>query len=298
MTPITSLPARVTHRERENETNRMVYSRYQHLEAATICDAYSLKYVSKGEEIYTVNGRRELIGPEQFLLVNHAQEVTVSIHDEETVEGLCVFLSKELMDEVYRTLHMAAEAVLSSPESGNAQFPGSFACRYFVRQSVLGKHLQQLSQHHKKHHKDAFIEDKGSLYQIAELLCEQQRVVKKQMLQLQARKVSTREELYRRLTIALEYMHDNWYLPPKMPEVAREAALSEYHFYRLFRKAYGQSPQQYLLALRLEKSVELLAKPSYSITEVAEACGFYDVHHFNKAFRKRFGEKPSNMRKG
>ncbi|MEL7531270.1 MAG: AraC family transcriptional regulator [Bacteroidota bacterium] len=294
---MTSLPARVTHRERANEINRMVYSRYQHLDAETVCDSYSLKYVSKGDEIYTVAGRREVIGPEQFLLVNHDQEVSVSIHDDETVEGLCVFLSKELMDEVYRSLNTAEAVILATPESGNAQFPGSFACRYFVQQSALGKHLQQLSEYHKTHQEDAFIDDKSSLYQIAELLCQQQKLVKNQMNQLQSRKLSTREELYRRLMIALEYMHDNWYLPPKMPEVAREAALSEYHFYRLFRRAFGESPQQYLLALRLEKSCELLRKPQYSITEVADACGFYDVHHFNKAFRKRFGEKPSGMRR-
>jgi len=296
MTARSSLPAKITHRQRENETNRFVYSRYNYLEADAVCDAYSLKYVSRGEEVYTVEGRRELIGPEQFLLVNHDQEVAVSIHDQETVEGLCVFLSKDLMDEVYRTLQAVEETVLDLPYSGNAPFPGTFACRYFGQQSDLGRYLFHLSEHQSQQHSDAFIEDKSALYQIAELLCQQQSLVKKQMRQLESRKASTREELYRRLMIGREYMHDNWHLPPKMPEVAKEAALSEYHFYRLFRKAFSQSPQQYLLALRLEKSCELLAKPQYSITEVAEACGFYDVHHFNKAFRKRFGGRPSDFR--
>lgn len=296
MTASTHLPAKVTHRERENETNRLVYSRYQHLEANAVCDAYSLKYVSKGEEIYQVEGRREVIGREQFLLVNLDQEVSVSIHDEETVEGLCVFLSKDLMDEVYSSLDAREEKLLEAPAARNARFPGSFPCRYLGHQSQLGAHLYRVAQQQRIEQSDAFIEDKASLYQLAELLCEQQQLVETQIGRLQSRKRSTREELFRRLTVGLEYMHDNWHMPPKMPEVAREAALSEYHFYRLFRKAFAQSPQQYLLAFRLDKSRELLRKPHYSITEVADACGFYDVHHFNKAFRKHFGEKPSGMR--
>ncbi|MFK7926120.1 MAG: AraC family transcriptional regulator [Bacteroidia bacterium] len=296
MTASNHLPAKITHRERDNETNRLVYSRYQHFEAEAICDAYSLKYVTKGEEVYLIEGRREVVRPEQFLLVNCGQELSINIHDQEPVEGLCVFLSQDLMDEVHSAFHSKDEQLLDRPAARNARFPGSFSSRYLGEQSRLGAYLHQVAQQQRIEQAEAFIEDKASLYQLAELLCQQQQLVETQIGRLQSRKRSTREELFRRLTVAMEYMHDNWHVPPKMPEVAREAALSEYHFYRLFRKAFAQSPQQYLLAFRLDKSLELLSKPHYSITEVADACGFYDVHHFNKAFRKHFGEKPSGMR--
>ncbi|MEL6650699.1 MAG: helix-turn-helix transcriptional regulator, partial [Bacteroidota bacterium] len=251
----------------------------------------------RGEETYQVANRRQAIGEEQFLLVNYDQEVAVSIHDEKPVEGFCVFLSQDLMDEVYQHWQQAEERSLEEPASRNASFPGTFAARYACEQSDLGAYLQQLSRQQRLQSHDSLIEDKARLYRLAELLCQQQSAVHQQMNRLPSRKRSTREELFRRLSIAQEYLHSNWHLPPKMPEVAREAALSEYHFYRLFRAIYGQSPQRYLMALRLQKAYEMLRQFDRSITEVAEACGFYDVHHFNKAFRKHYGVKPSTIKK-
>lgn len=293
----TKFPSRITQYGQEDRTNRLVYSRYEHLEASNISDAYSLKYVSRGEEMYQVGQRRQTVGEEQFLLVNYDQEVAVSIHDDETVEGLCVFLSPDLMDEVYQHWQQAEERSLEEPASRNASFPGAFEARYACEQSELGAYLQQLSRQQSLQSRDSLIEDKARLYRLAELLCQQQSAVNQQMDRLPSRKRSTREELFRRLSIAQEYLHANWHIPPKMPEVAREAALSEYHFYRLFRSIFGQSPQQYLMALRLQKASEMLRQYDRSITEVAEACGFYDVHHFNKAFRKHYGLRPSGIKK-
>ncbi|HEU5052038.1 MAG TPA: AraC family transcriptional regulator [Hanamia sp.] len=77
--------------------------------------------------------------------------------------------------------------------------------------------------------------------------------------------------------------------------LAKEAALSKFHFLRCFKKTFGLSPYQYLLKKRLEKSLELLSQRKYSVTEVAYHVGFNDIYSFSKSFKKHFNKCPSQV---
>ena len=77
--------------------------------------------------------------------------------------------------------------------------------------------------------------------------------------------------------------------------LAREAAISEFHFYRSFKNAFGVSPHQYVLSKRLEKSVELLKDGRFKLTEIAYQVGFNDIYSFSKSFKKRFNTCPSQL---
>ena len=58
----------------------------------------------------------------------------------------------------------------------------------------------------------------------------------------------------------------------------------------------GQSPQQYLLAFRMEKARSLLADASTSVKEVARLVGYRDAFSFSKAFHRFTGKSPSEYR--
>lgn len=73
--------------------------------------------------------------------------------------------------------------------------------------------------------------------------------------------------------------------------------VSPQHINTLFRKAFGLSPYQYLLQLRLQKSKELLiAQPDQTVKQVADATGFLDASHFISTFRKSVGLTPEVFR--
>jgi len=73
--------------------------------------------------------------------------------------------------------------------------------------------------------------------------------------------------------------------------------VSPQHVNNLFRKAFGISPYQYLLQLRLQKSKEMLiARPAYTVKQVAEETGFLDASHFISTFRKSAGMTPEMFR--
>ena len=68
--------------------------------------------------------------------------------------------------------------------------------------------------------------------------------------------------------------------------------LSYNHFKKLFISQFGQPPVKRLTALRMERARELIITGQYSITEIAEACGFENVYYFSSVFKKHFGVSP------
>jgi len=63
-----------------------------------------------------------------------------------------------------------------------------------------------------------------------------------------------------------------------------------------FRQAYGLSPWQYIIRLRLEEAARLLCSSNWSITEIALSLGFSTPGHFATSFTKKFGLSPSRYR--
>jgi AraC-like DNA-binding protein len=74
--------------------------------------------------------------------------------------------------------------------------------------------------------------------------------------------------------------------PLSVADMARRASLSPSRFGVVFRQHFGLSPHQYFLRLRIEHAQELLRTTDLPQREIAEYCGFADVHHFSKAFKR------------
>src|SRR6218665_192106 len=72
-------------------------------------------------------------------------------------------------------------------------------------------------------------------------------------------------------------------------ELAGLAALSEYHFARMFRASFGVPPHRYLLARRLVRAQQLLKESVLPLGDVALACGFASASHFSNSFRNALG---------
>ncbi len=72
----------------------------------------------------------------------------------------------------------------------------------------------------------------------------------------------------RRIRLARDAMDRDWSQPLDLDRVAAEAGYSRYHFVRLFRRTYGETPGQYLSRRRIERACELLRSANLTITEV------------------------------
>ncbi|MBB6673443.1 helix-turn-helix domain-containing protein [Cohnella nanjingensis] len=82
----------------------------------------------------------------------------------------------------------------------------------------------------------------------------------------------------------------------RIEDMARRANLSPSRFNAVFKEQYGVTPHQYLLDMRISHARELLQNTDLSQEQIAAYCGFADVHHFSKSFRKKMGLPPGRYR--
>src|SRR5262245_14306957 len=78
--------------------------------------------------------------------------------------------------------------------------------------------------------------------------------------------------------------------------VAREVGMSPYHFIRLFKAVFGETPKQCQLQARLEKAKYLLMLTDSSITDVCMEVGFSSLGTFTYVFTRRVGMPPTIYR--
>jgi AraC family transcriptional regulator len=107
---------------------------------------------------------------------------------------------------------------------------------------------------------------------------------------------STRIELYKRLSRAMDVLRSGFCGEISLDQLAAEACLSKYHFLRLFRSAYGLSPYQYIQHLRIEKARTLLGNSTISITDLADQLGFDNSQSFSRLFFQKMGLYPTQYR--
>jgi len=81
--------------------------------------------------------------------------------------------------------------------------------------------------------------------------------------------------------------------PLTLQDLAAVAMLSKYHFLRLFRAVYGQTPAAYLSERRVERAQDLLRRTNLTVTEVCHAVGFSSLGSFSSRFTEITGETPS-----
>jgi AraC-like DNA-binding protein len=82
-----------------------------------------------------------------------------------------------------------------------------------------------------------------------------------------------------------------------LDEMARAACFSKYHFLRLFRQAYGETPARYLARLRLARARTLLETTDRSVTDICLEVGFESLPSFSGAFRRYAGAPPQHYRR-
>jgi transcriptional regulator GlxA family with amidase domain len=102
--------------------------------------------------------------------------------------------------------------------------------------------------------------------------------------------------LLRRLLRARDRMdaasHEAW----PVRRLARVSGVSQAHFARLFKEAFGSPPHRYLLTRRIEQASALLRDTSLPVIEIAFATGWNSLGSFGRTFRDITGESPSELR--
>ena len=94
----------------------------------------------------------------------------------------------------------------------------------------------------------------------------------------------------------LAFIGENFREDLTLDQIAEAGKVSRSKCTRLFRSYIQKSPIHHLQSYRLERSVYLLNNSEFSISEIAQKCGFNQQSYYNRLFMRKFGITPKEMR--
>src|SRR5204863_6223544 len=95
-----------------------------------------------------------------------------------------------------------------------------------------------------------------------------------------------------RVDAARQTIEHHYAAEHSLSALARGAAMSPFHFARVFRELTGVPPHRYLVHVRLTAAAAALREGA-SVTDTCFAVGFRNLSHFIHAFRQAYGLTPS-----
>jgi AraC family transcriptional regulator len=249
-----------------------------------------------GRAHYKVDRAEFSVDDGGYLIVNEGKPYSIEIASPTLVETFVLWFPSGWAEEARRSLTSPAEDLLSDP-ANNGKLEASFFERYTPHDSSVSPKVSALRSAFKAKEliDDGWLEEK--LRQLLASMLHTQHDLRRSVGNLPASRASTREELWRRVNRARDFLHAHLGSPVTLPDVAAAACLSPFHLLRIFHSAFGQTPHQYLSRCRLDRAKFLLEKTTISVTDICLECGFTSLGSFSALFHKRCGMSPRAWRR-
>lgn len=94
----------------------------------------------------------------------------------------------------------------------------------------------------------------------------------------------------------LHYISEHFTEPLTLENTAHALGISRIHLSHIFSQQLHINFRQYINTLRIDRACTLLRNPSYSISQVADLCGYGNQRTFHRAFRTHCGMPPNKYR--
>jgi AraC family transcriptional regulator len=259
--------------------------------------SFSLKYVVDNCIHYKVGNKEHTVSSGNMLLACQQPHVKAYFESDKLVKSICIDIKPETVAEAFTVMSSGSDhnfdnylaKYFQHPEFFEAVCPVNSATAFRDKLNGLVAAISRgdaAEQVNKEWFHDLL--EKIIYHEYGNYLA---------LNGIRSLKLETKKELLSRLMKAREFMNENFLTIEEVSEVSAFCNLSEFHFFRSFRQAFGITPYQYLLNKRLELGKELLTKGNLSVTQIAFECNFPDIFTFSKAFKRRFGVSPSRLDK-
>ena len=97
--------------------------------------------------------------------------------------------------------------------------------------------------------------------------------------------------------LAKIYLHENYAEKITIKDICRSLGCSKSALLTAFKNEYNTTINSYLCEIRIQEASKMLKNTNLSISDIADACGFYDQSYFSKVFSQHVGRNPSDFRK-
>src|SRR5690242_9875692 len=105
------------------------------------------------------------------------------------------------------------------------------------------------------------------------------------------------QETFARLCRSRDFLASRIDQPLRLDDAAGEACLSSFHYHRMFARAFGETPHDFLTRLRIDRAKQLLARDECPVTEVCLSVGYESLGSFSTRFRSIVGYSPIEYRR-
>lgn len=243
----------------------------------------------QGQALCEVDGHSYKVCSSAFLIINPFQRLEYSIDNKEGTETTNIHFNYRFAQNLYNYFTESDAYLLDYTEEKKDNTLPLFFNELYYKNNIISKLIEQ-----SLHSIEEYCFDE-KLAEIGVQLFLNHQEFQKKLKSLKSRKLSTKKELYQRISKAKDIIFYSYQQPLSIEELSKEVSISKYHFTRLFKDIYGVSPYQFLKTVRIEKAKELLAK-DYSIQEITDKIGFAESNSFINVFKTYTNTYPTEFR--
>ncbi|MFA5243993.1 MAG: AraC family transcriptional regulator [Pedobacter sp.] len=258
--------------------------------------SFSMKMVFNGNTNYTI-GRRQLnLYPDSFLTINQGTTYSSKVDSWQPVNNLSISFSPLFLADFCRAHKNIHQSLLDDPYKNE-----DISRDFFLETIYPFSGDMKYNILHLKHQIEMETTDDLLINEyLYHCLLNYYKVYHKEVLgkseKLNFLNNSTKIEILKRLTFAREFINSNYNKCIDLEDIAKSACLSVNHLLRTFKQAYGISPHQYLIQVRIERAKYFLKNTSYTLNEIVELIGFECPSSFIRLFRTMNKTTPGKYR--
>jgi AraC family transcriptional regulator len=241
-----------------------------------------------GTSIVTTDKKRVVVRDNFFYVSNQDQHYTLEVEKKAKAETFNIHFGEFLANEILASLSISPHALL---ENGTTP-ADSFALhnRLYRRSEKVDMLIASL-QHDNRNN----LSEEELLTALMIEVLKEDEGSKKLIGKISSIKKSTREEIFKRLTIVTDYIYSSYDRDISLDELASLACVSKFHFLRLFKIAFQCTPHQFITHVRMTQAKLMLLHKQNGVKEIGRTLGFKDSSSFSRTFFKYYGVYPTQL---
>ncbi|WP_413667063.1 helix-turn-helix transcriptional regulator [Mucilaginibacter sp. Mucisp86] len=255
----------------------------------------SLRFVLSGNERYDIGRRHLSIYPDSFLILNRGTQYSTDTDLDQQVQSFAINFDQQFLQD-FKDCWTFGDDNLLNKGYGNSKAQPEFNETIYPFAGDIKYNVFHLKQHLDNGMQDEMLINEYLHHTLINYFHIYNDEICRKAEKLDFLNQGTRVEILRRLNLAKEYLYSNYNQNISLEDLAEHACLSVNHLLRTFKQAFGLTPHQFLIQLRLKRSLMLLKDTRYPVNEVVGMVGFECPSSFIRLFRTHYKITPLKYR--